>query len=184
MNKIKQLFSGIYRYFYPIDLVTMYKRMGVEIGENCKFQFGVTIDHSHYWHINIGNNVTLAPKVHILAHDASTKLHLGYTRIGRVKIEDGVFIGASSIVLPGVSIGSNSIIGAGSVVTKSVPKDMVAAGNPAKIICSLDDYLSRKRLEFEQVPKFGEEYTLRAAITQNKKKYMNDILEDGFVYVE
>lgn len=65
--------------------------MGVKIGGNCKFQFEVVIDYSHYWLIEIGNDVTLAPRVHILAHDASTYNHFGYTKIGKVKIEDNVF---------------------------------------------------------------------------------------------
>lgn len=61
----------------------------------------VVIDPSHLWHIVIGNDVTLAPRVQILAHDASTKRHLGWTRIGKVTIGDRVFVGTSTIILPG-----------------------------------------------------------------------------------
>ena len=98
MNKFRKLLSNIYRFFYPLSLVEMFKRMGVKIGDNCKFQFDVVIDYAHYWLITIGNNVTLAPRVHILAHDASTKHHTNYTKIGLVRIEDNVFVGAGSIV--------------------------------------------------------------------------------------
>jgi acetyltransferase-like isoleucine patch superfamily enzyme len=56
-----------------------------------KIQGEVIIDYSHYWHITIGENVTIAPRVHILAHDASTKLHLGYTKIGKVDIGNNNF---------------------------------------------------------------------------------------------
>ena len=177
MNKIKLLISKIYRFFYPIDLLTMYKKMGVEIGEGCKFQFGVSLDYSHYWHIKIGNNVTLAPNVHVLAHDASTKLHLGYTRIGRVSIEDGVFIGAGCIILPGVTIGKNSIVGAGSVVSKNIPPNVVVVGSPIKVISSLDDFLDKKKDELKKSPTFEEEYTLRGGISEEQKLDMNNKIE-------
>ena len=107
MNKIKNLLAIIYRYFNPISKVEMYKRMGVEIGHSCKFQFDVIIDFSHFWHVKIGNNVTLAPRVHILAHDASTVHSLGYAKIGNVNIGNNVFIGAGSFILPGVNIGND-----------------------------------------------------------------------------
>ena len=56
------LASKIFRFFYPIDNVTMYKRMGVKIGINCKIMNQVMIDYSHYWLITIGNNITIAPQ--------------------------------------------------------------------------------------------------------------------------
>ena len=104
--------------------------MGMKVGKNFKRLNGVILDPSHCWLIEIGDNVTMAPRVHILCHDASTKTFLNYTKIGRVSIGDNVFIGAESIVLPGVTIGSNVVIGAGSVVTHDVPGGMLAAGNP------------------------------------------------------
>ena len=55
-----------------------------------------------------------------------------------VKIKNGAWIGAGTIILPGVEIGSNSVVGAGSVVTKSIPDFRVYAGNPAKLIRSLE----------------------------------------------
>lgn len=185
MSKIKQLLSRMYRFFYPLSLVEMYKRMGVEIGEGCKFQFEVTIDYSHYWLISIGKNVTLAPRVHILAHDASTKLHLGYTKIAKITIEDNVFIGAGSIILPGVTIGKNSIIGAGSIVTKSIPANVVAAGNPAKVICTLQKYLEKEKFKLNNSPKFDSSYTLREAVSKEKKDEMNYHIDaHGSGYVE
>lgn len=104
------------------------------VGKNFNRMHGVILDDSHCWLITVGDNVTMAPRVHILAHDASTCHHLGYARIGRVDIGDNVFIGADAVVLPGVSIGSDSVIGANSTVTKSIPSGVVAAGNPAKVI--------------------------------------------------
>jgi maltose O-acetyltransferase len=117
-----------------------YKRMGMKIGKNCSIQPGVVFDYSHCWLINIGNNVTIAPQAYILAHDASTKKLTGYTKVGSVNIGDNVFIGARVLIMPGVTIGENSIIAAGSVVTKSIEKDSVVAGSPAKVISTLEDY--------------------------------------------
>lgn len=119
--------------------------LGLTVGKNFSRQEKTLIDQSHCWLITIGDDVTLAPRVHILAHDASTKKALGYTRIGVVNIGNNVFIGASSTILPGISIGNNVVIGANSVVSRDIPDDSVAIGNPAKVICTYDEFVSRKR---------------------------------------
>jgi maltose O-acetyltransferase len=136
-------------------------KRGLIIGKNFKRMQGVIIDPSHCWHITIGDNVILAPNVHILAHDASTKPFLNYTKIANVEIGNNVFIGAGSIVLPGVKIGNNVVIGAGSVVCKNIPTNTLAAGNPAKIISSLDDYLIKQKIKINNENCFDELYTLR-----------------------
>lgn len=58
------------------------KKMGLTVGDNVFINFGTVIDESFCWLISIGNNVTLAPNVHVLAHDASTKKALGFTKVG------------------------------------------------------------------------------------------------------
>lgn len=160
----------------------MVKR-GLIVGRNFNMMEDVIIDSAHAWHIQIGDDVTLAPRVHILAHDASTKIHLNYTRIGKVSIGNRVFIGASSIILPGVCIGSDVIIGAGSIVSKNIPNGQVVAGNPAKFICSIDDFLANKRSEMEKVPCFGEEYTIMKNVTDAMKAEMNTKMKDGIGYI-
>lgn len=153
------------------------------VGNNFNRMHGVILDDSHCWLITIGNNVTMAPRVHILAHDASTCHHLGYARIGRVNIGDNVFIGADTVVLPGVSIGENSVIGANSTVTKSIPANVVAAGNPAKVICSIDDYIERNRVRMKESYIYGEDFTLRGGITPEKKQQQRNDLKDGCGFV-
>lgn len=71
----------------------MLKKRGLIVGENCDINKSAILDPPHCWHIEIGNNITIAADVYILAHDASTKKHLGYGKIGNVIIEDCVFIG-------------------------------------------------------------------------------------------
>ncbi len=184
MNKWRLLLSKLYRFFFPIDLVTMYKRMGVKIGVDCQFQFEVVLDFSHYWLIDVGDRVTLAPRVHVLAHDASTKRSLGYTRIGAVKIGNDVFVGAGTIILPGAKIGDKCIIGAGSVVTGTLEPGGVYAGNPARRIAETVDFLEKRKAEMKNVPIYGEEYTLRKGISPEKMNEMKEQLKNGFGYVE
>ncbi len=160
-------------------------RRGLIIGNNYTIMGGVIIDPSHCWHITIGDNVTLAPRVHILAHDASTKTFLGYTKIGNVSIGNRVFVGAGSIILPSVEIGDDVIIGSGSVVTKPIPSNSVAVGNPAKVICTLQDYLAKENLNMQNDNVFSSAYTVREDINQDKKQQMIKACKKyGKAYVE
>ena len=130
--------------------------MGMTVGENFHCMQGSFLDPAHCWLITIGNNVTFAQGVHVLCHDASTKMFLGYTKIGRVTFGDNVFVGARSVILPGVTIGSNVIIGANSTVTSNIPDGMVYAGSPAKCINSIEDYISKEKHRMKHSPCYGE----------------------------
>jgi maltose O-acetyltransferase len=87
--------------------------------------------------IQIGEDVQIAPGVHIYTAthplDAATR-RSGLEAAMPVRIEDGVWLGGGTIVCPGVTIGTNTVVGAGSVVTKSLPANVLAAGNPCRII--------------------------------------------------
>jgi len=96
--------------------------------------------------ISIGDYSVITNGTKILVHDASSRLRIGMTYVAPVNIGKRVFIGYYSIILPGVSIGDDAIIGAGSVVTKDVEKGTVVAGVPAKIISSTEA-LDKKRIE-------------------------------------
>ena len=157
--------------------------MGMKVGKNTSIE-RARIDVSHCWLISIGNNVTLAPNVYLLAHDASTKRHLGYTKIGKITIEDGVFVGADTVVMPNVKIGKNSIIGTRSVVTKDVPENSVYAGNPAKFICTLDEYLEKNKEKMKSSPVYDASYTLRKNITPQQKEQMIAELDGKIGFVE
>ena len=158
--------------------------MGMKVGKNFGRLNGVILDPSHCWLIEIGNNVTIAPRVHILCHDASTKTFLNYTKIGRVTIGDNVFIGAESVVLPGVTVGSNVIIGANSTVTHDVPDNTVVAGSPARVICTLEEYLDKERARMETSPCYGEEYTLRQNVSMDKRMAQKAALEGKIGYID
>lgn len=98
--------------------------------------------------IVIGNNVKFGANVTIMDSDAHSMNYLhrrelsvdmAYKADAEVVIEDDVFIGMNTIILKGVTIGARSVIGAGSVVVKSIPSDCIAAGNPAKVIKYLNN---------------------------------------------
>jgi len=94
--------------------------------------------------ITIGNNVLIGSGVLITdsdAHPIHPKLRNDhrFIKTKRIIIEDDVFIGARSIILKGVTIGEGSVIGAGSVVSKDIPKMSIAAGNPAKVIKAINE---------------------------------------------
>lgn len=127
---------------------------GVTIGENVSINTKY-IDDGHGFLISIGDNVTIAVNAIILAHDASTKNFLGYSKVGRVNIGNNVFIGGGAIILPNVCIGDNVIIGAGAIVNHDIPCNSVAVGNPAKVIGAFDEYIEKNKKLLNESPVFN-----------------------------
>ena len=166
MRKIKSLIYRLRGEVCTEDLI----QMGLKIGRNFRRNEHCIIDQSHCWLIEIGDNVTLAPRVHILAHDASMWYECGYTKIAPVHIGNNVFIGAGSIIMPGVTIGDNSIIGAGSVVLHDIENCSVVAGNPAKKISSYTAYIAKHNEFLQNKPCFDDSYTLRNPTFSDKQK--------------
>jgi maltose O-acetyltransferase len=118
----------------------------------------------------------------LIAHDASTKKSLGYTKIGRIQIKENCFIGDSSLILPGVTIGPNSIVGAGSVVTRDVPAGMIVAGNPTRVISSVEEYIKKIKEIREGKRVFNEEYFIDKLDETKRKEIIQSIGESiGFI---
>lgn len=94
--------------------------------------------------IRIGNHCTVTSGVRFITHDGGAwvfRHEIPQLNVfGKIEVKDNCFIGIDSIILPNVTIGPNSVVGAGSVVTKDVPPDTVVAGVPARSICSLQEY--------------------------------------------
>lgn len=160
------------------------KEKGMKVGKNCHGLAASTIDYAHCWLIEIGDHVTFAPQVYLLAHDASTKRDLDYTKIAKIIIEDKAFIGARALIMPGVTIGKNSIVAAGSVVTKSVPEGFVVAGNPAKVISKTEDYIKKHRLKMQQAHVYDQSWTIGGGITPDMRRQMSDQLHAATGYVK
>jgi maltose O-acetyltransferase len=158
---------------------------GLQLGHDVYIGPRAIIDPWHCWLISIGDEATLAPGVHLLAHDASTKRHLGFTRIGRITIGRRAFIGAGSIVLPNTRIGEDAIVGAGSVVRHDVPPGVLAAGNPAQPLGLSADYIARHRDAMRSRPRFpANGFTMAGGISEAHRQQMRDALIDGEGYVE
>lgn len=156
LNLIKDIFL-----FYFLGSVNYAKKKGVKIGDNCRIY--IKNWGSEPFLISIGDNVTITSGVRIVTHDGSTCLvkdsnNSRYFYYAPVEIGSNVFIGLNSIIMPGVKIGDNVIIGAGSVVTKNIPDNSVFAGNPAKYICSFDDYKNKVIKKYIKLGNCGKTY--------------------------
>ena len=157
---------------------------GLTVGKDFKCLGGAIIDPGHASLITIGDNVTFAPNVHILAHDASTRRALGYTMLGKVEIGNDVFIGANSTVLLGVTIGDGSIIGANSLVSHDVPPNCVYAGNPAKMLMTTEEYYEKRRKQMEEYPVFGMEYYKDKSDGEHLKHLTEEVKKHGYGFVK
>lgn len=140
-------------------------------GNNFSIEKGANVDSGFCGFISCGNNVTLAKDVYLLAHDASMKKTLGKTKVGRIVIGNNVFIGAKTVVLPGVEIGDNVVIGANSTVTKSIPAGEVWAGTPARFIGFTKDFMQKHQDKMN-----GKSYSQSEVV---------DVLEnDKYTYID
>lgn len=134
-------------------LVNYLKSQGIKIGDNVKFFSPRTtiIDIQRPYLLEIGSGAKITGNVTILTHDFSySVLRIKYHDLlgecsGKTIIGENVFIGMGSTIMPGVHIGNNCIIGAGSVVTKDIPNDSVAVGNPARVISSIEDFYNKRK---------------------------------------
>ena len=111
----------------------------ISIGEGCYFNAGTTFIDD--WKIEIGKNCLFGPNVTLCTtgHPISPNHRMDGMYSFPIKIGNTCWIGANVIVLPGVTIGDNSVIGAGSVVTKDIPANVVAAGNPCHVLRKIDE---------------------------------------------
>ncbi len=129
---------------------------------DCLYQ-GMVVGEGTYYHrqnldgvaprlISIGRDCVLAPTAMILTHDASTFIHTGKYRVAPVCIGDRCFLGYNSVVMPGVTLGDDVIVGAGAVVTSDVPAGTVVAGVPARALARTTEYMTRRRDELVDSP--------------------------------
>lgn len=157
---------------------------GLRLGHGAFIARRAYIDPGFLWLIEIGERAIIAPGVEIIAHDASTKHLIGKSIIQRVKIGRRVYIGSGAIVLPGVTIGDDAIIGSASVVRSDVPAGMVAVGVPARVVSTTEEYRARHQELLATRPSWGREATVRGGISRALMDEMYDALADGPGYVD
>ncbi len=161
------------------------EKRGLKIGKNFSKQKECFLDPNHCFLIEIGDNVTFSNRVTLLAHDASSKKIIQKTKFGKIIIHNNVFVGANVTILPNVEIGENVIIGAGAVVTKDIEPNKIVAGNPAKVIGTVESY-REKLIQTQKVENsFGKEYTMKNKVDQEKKKELKEASQKyGICYID
>ncbi|MBR2032072.1 MAG: acyltransferase [Alistipes sp.] len=145
---------------------------------------GVTIGHDNligknHWSsepylITVGSHCQLTD-CRIFTHGGAQPIRDKYPDFdlfGKVTIGDYVYIGTGSLIMPGVTIGNNVLVAAGSVVTKSIPDRMVVGGNPARIICSIEEYYERNK-------KWN--LGIKSQSTNMKRQILSKLPDDKFI---
>lgn len=167
MRRIKRLLFRLYYYpiiiclkpfdllahkFYNSGITQLIKQGGVKIhGIPRYISSDVYIDS--FEHVELGDDIVISKKVVFLTHDYSiTTAYVAVDKkpkndiqiMGNIQIGNNVFIGLGTTILPGTTVGNNVIVGARSVIKGKIPSNVVVAGNPAKVIMSMSEYLERK----------------------------------------
>ena len=150
------------------SMVEYCRSIGVRVGNGCVIKRDVYFGTEPYL-IHLGNRVHLTGNVRFITHDGGVWVfreeHPDWDIVAPITVEDNVYIGVRAIVMPGVTIGRNSVIGAGSIVTRDIPPNSVAVGIPARVIKGTDEY---KKTASEKIiltklmgPKEKKDYLLR-----------------------
>ncbi len=150
------------------------RSLGCTVGEGTRFTGRANVGNDPYL-VEIGKDCLISADVSFLCHDGGVKVlnSLGYfdgmvmDKMARIKIGDNCFVGCGSVIMGGVTIGNNCIIGTRSVVTKDIPNGMVAAGMPAKVICTIEEYYIKNK-------KRGTFYPTLQLSGEEKKAYLNE----------
>lgn len=163
MLKIRNIIKKIQKLFLlklgnNKKVINYWQKKGAEIGENCTIYGNVNFGSEPFL-IEIGNNVKITSNVNFITHDGGVHvirnkyLEHDADLFRKIKVGNNVFIGYNVLILPGVTIGDNTILGAGSVVTKDVRSDAVYAGVPAKFICTIEEYYKKNKPYLEYTKK-------------------------------
>lgn len=153
------------------------RRLGVKIGKHC--YISTRRFPAEAYLITIGDYVRIAPNTMFFTHGGLWSIRKKYNDqtldyFGKITIGDYTYIGEGCMIMPGVKIGSNVIVGAGSVVTKSIPDGCMVAGNPVRIIGNTEVFYNRiKKMDVKT-----------AKLSFDRKKEILQSLEDKYFVVK
>lgn len=159
----------VYFIFSKINPLGNARYRGVKIGNNVQF-YGMKpgMFSTEPWLITLGDNVHITSGCQFITHDGGALVLRQFQPdlevTDRITVGNNVYIGMNSMIMPGVQIGDNVVVGAGSVVTKSLASNAVYAGVPARQIKSLEQYLTsvrEKSLGFGHLPAREKELVLK-----------------------
>lgn len=177
MNKLLTLFEKLRNSILNMDgYIKILRKKGTKIGSNCIIDKTAEFGTEPYL-VEIGNDVRITKGVRFITHDGSLWVvrNLGLVPaesdyFGKIKIGNNTNIGWDAIIMPGVTIGQNCIVGAGAVVTKDIPDNSVVVGVPAKVIESVEEYADKKK-----------EYCVptKGMNSKEKKHYIEKLFSDN-----
>lgn len=171
VNIIKRLSYLYWRYMTSPEKYA--RHIGVKIGKDCFISTREWPGEPYL--VTIGDHVQVTRGVSIYTHGGGHCLRKNYPDFdifGKVVIESWAYIGAYSQIMPGVTIGEGALVAAGSVVTKSVLPHTVVGGNPAKFICTTQEYYERNKQYDLGTKSLGYE---------DKRLYLIDLPEEKFI---
>lgn len=130
------------------------EKMGVKVGKDCEIYDDVSWGSEPYI-ISIGNHVRITNGVKFITHDGGVWVlrnmddeYKDIDLFGKITVGDNTHIGMNVMIMPGVNIGKNCIIGCGAIVTKDIPDNSVAVGVPAKVIEDIQTYINKNKCKF------------------------------------
>lgn len=151
-SKIYRKLEELWAHKSSDSLIQYYRKRGISIGSGCVFRSSNTayIDTMRPSLVSIGNDVDMNRNFTIMTHDYSHKVFVPIygeflSSSGPVTIGNNVYFGVNVTILKNVSIGDNCIIGACSVITKSIPSNSVAVGSPCRVLCTIDEYYQKRK---------------------------------------
>lgn len=180
IKELLGLYQGMWsRWHIHRDPVGYARSLGVAIGADCRL-LGLRMGTfgSEPYLVKLGDHVTITSGVQFITHDGGVWVfRQKYPEIDVVApiiVGNNVFIGFNTILMPGVTIGDNCVIGAGSVVTRNIPANHVAVGIPARLIKSTNDYWETIKGKAIYIRSFDEQEKRKFLI----KKYIEEVNHD------
>lgn len=171
------------------EYIKYLRKHGVRVGEKVLFRnpAHTTIDFTRPALIEFGNSIDVNDNFTVLTHDFSTfvfrQVYGDFVNSsGKVKIGNNIVFGRDCTILKGVTIGDNCIIGAGSIVSRSIPANSVAVGSPARVICNIDEYYKkRKSLQINEALEYGRELAIYKGGIENLS--IGDFTEEWVLFL-